>query len=118
MDEDKRAQSQTLSGINFILGAWLVASPYIFGYLSAPLKWNQIIAGLAVVFFSSFRYAAPQLEWPSRLNLLAAIWLIVSPFLLNDASGVSYWNQLIIGVLVVLFAAWNISTRPRSYFTR
>ena len=115
MDDQKKVQAQTLSGINFILGAWLVVSPYIFGYLSTSAKWNQTVFGAIVVVLSVIRYFAPQVEWPSWLNGMAGIWLIIAPFVLNYVKGVSYWNEVVVGILVTLFAFWNMSTHPRSY---
>ncbi len=53
---------------------------------------------------------APQSDWrtdvigASGLNILAGIWLIVSPWILDFNAGDSYWNPIIIGVIVGVLA--------------
>lgn len=40
--------------INFILGLWLIISPFLLGYSDVrPAMWNQIIVGILVLIFSS-----------------------------------------------------------------
>ncbi len=115
MGDDWKNKSQTLSGINFILSVWLITSPFIFGYLSAAAKWNQVTLGIVIAVLSSARFAAAHIDWLSKINALAAVWLVISPFILSEISGVAYWNQIFSGILIAIFALWNISSRPRTY---
>lgn len=40
--------------MNFILGLWLIISPFLLGYSNVrPAMWNQIIIGVLVLIFSS-----------------------------------------------------------------
>lgn len=40
--------------INFILGLWLIISPFLLGYSNVrPAMWNEIIVGVLVLIFSS-----------------------------------------------------------------
>ncbi len=40
--------------INFILGLWLIISPFLLGYSNVrPAMWNEIIIGVLVLIFSS-----------------------------------------------------------------
>ncbi|TAK09879.1 MAG: hypothetical protein EPO39_01475 [Candidatus Manganitrophaceae bacterium] len=40
--------------INFILGLWLIISPFLLGYSHVrPAMWNEIIVGVLVLIFSS-----------------------------------------------------------------
>lgn len=40
----------------------------------------------------------------SLVNLLLGAWFIVSPFWLNYTSGAARWNQIIVGIIIVVFA--------------
>ena len=40
----------------------------------------------------------------SGLNLLAGIWLIIAPFVLGYSGGDPYWNDIIFGAIVAVFA--------------
>ena len=40
----------------------------------------------------------------SGLNLLAGIWLIISPWVLNYHSRDAYWNPIVFGAIVAAFA--------------
>ena len=48
----------------------------------------------------------------SGLNIVAALWLIVAPFLLDYAVQAARWNDIIVGVLV-LALAWGRGSNPR-----
>lgn len=40
--------------INFILGLWLIISPFLLGYSNVrPAMWNEMIVGILVLIFSS-----------------------------------------------------------------
>ena len=60
--------------------------------------------------------AAPQRrDWraevagASGLNLLAGIWLIISPWVLNYRSGDASWNPIVFGAIVALFALVRVA---------
>ncbi len=41
---------KVLSGINIILGAWMIIAPFVLGYSNNPVAlWNNIIIGAIVV---------------------------------------------------------------------
>ncbi len=115
MERERRLHSRTLSGINFILGTWLIVSPYILGYTSSAAKWDQTIFGIVILILSATRYIAPRMEWASWLNSLAGLWMIIAPFLLNYSTSASYWNEVIVGVVVTIIALWNMNTGTSRY---
>jgi hypothetical protein len=45
----------------------------------------------------------------SRLNLLAGIWLVISPFVLAYGGGDAEWNPIACGVLVAFLAYLRVS---------
>jgi hypothetical protein len=38
------------------------------------------------------------------LNVIAGIWLIISPFVLGYGSGDAYWNPIVFGAIVAVVA--------------
>jgi hypothetical protein len=40
----------------------------------------------------------------SGLNIIAGIWLIIAPFVLNYSNGDPYWNDIVFGAIVVVLA--------------
>ncbi|HET9721885.1 MAG TPA: SPW repeat protein [Candidatus Saccharimonadales bacterium] len=105
--EDVRA----VAGVNFILGIWLIISPWIFSYTSGAVQWDQFGFGIAVVVLSVIRYAVPRSSWASWLNALIGIWMIIAPFALSANRAVAYWNEVIIGIVIAILAFSNM----RSY---
>jgi hypothetical protein len=48
-----RASGEPLSWINVVLGAWMIASPFIYGYAQAgPFTANSIVVGVIVLFLA------------------------------------------------------------------
>lgn len=108
-----KGQVQTASGINLILGAWLVIAPFLLG-ATASATWNDVLAGLAVLVLAGTRAAKPAtsttlLSW---INLLIGVWLIIAPFVLGYASQGTIWNDVIVGVLLVMFGWWSSRMPP------
>jgi len=50
----------------------------------------------------------------SIINLLAGIWLFISPWVYRAYRDASSWNSLVVGALIVLFAAMSISNPLRA----
>lgn len=117
MDKEDRMETRTLSGINMLLGAWLIVSPYILSYSSTTAKWNQTIFGVVILLLAVARYIMPRLELASWLAGLAGIWMIIAPFILNYSTAVAYWNEVLVGIVVAMVAFWNTTIHTRPYRT-
>lgn len=107
--EDERTTSQSLSILNIIFGAWLVVSPYMLGYTSSQAKWQQVGAGVIVLLVAGLRFVATQLQWASWVNALVGAWLIIAPFSFQYQTDMAFWNEVTLGILIVLTALWNAS---------
>jgi hypothetical protein len=107
--------------INFILGLWLMVSPLILQIVYSRVfrvLWEDFILGFMIACFSLGRYF-------SRKNdeILLTDWLLtalgvitmINPLLYNYYNvRLGTWNNLLIGSLVVLCAAyldWKDSDR-------
>ncbi len=46
-----------------------------------------------------------QIKWASGLNIIAGIWLVISPWIFAYATGAGEWNSIIVGIIVAVLAA-------------
>jgi hypothetical protein len=51
----------------------------------------------------------------SGLNVIAGIWLIISPFVLAYGSGDAYWNPIVFGAIVALVAVVALARLGGAY---
>lgn len=106
---NSRDQAVTASWINVVAGAWLIISPFILGYANTVQRTNDIWLGAIVGILALIRAFTPAggTTWLSWLNIIAGVWLIISPFALGTTMLASLWNDIILGVIVTLDAIWN-----------
>lgn len=46
------------------------------------------------------------MKWPSWINVILGVWLIIAPWALMYAHGTAATNSVVVGILVVIFALW------------
>lgn len=114
--QDARTTVQTASGLDIVAGAWLILAPFILGYsmVNAAL-WNDILIGVAVIILSALRTGRSgyRATWPSWINVVLGVWLILAPFILGYASiGSALWNDIILGIIVGGLAMWGALATP------
>lgn len=110
-----REDVRSLAGINFLLGIWLIISPWILNYSTTDATWNQVGLGIAVLILSAIRYIFPRAAWASWLNGLIGLWLIIAPFILGYDRSVAYWNEIILGIIIAILAFSNMQTYGRRH---
>jgi peptidoglycan/LPS O-acetylase OafA/YrhL len=91
--------------VEIMLGFWLLASPFIFrfGGTHDGNLTNDLLCGLLIVIFgflSFWNRTAPA----HFLILLVAGWLIIFGYLAGHPAPPSAQNQIIVGLLLVMFA--------------
>lgn len=109
-EESEKAQARSISIINFLIGVWMIISPFILGYSTNGAYWSQIITGVIVALASLARMAMPRMAWPSWINGIAGIWLIISPFVIGYNTAAGYWNSVIFGIILAVLGFANIGT--------
>jgi len=110
--------AQWKDAVNFVLGVWLILSPWVFGFVSDQTPtWNAwaigvIIAIAALAALVSFN------KWEEWVNVVLGIWLIVSPFILGFSGLMdALWNQVVVGILVGILAIWSAVATPETVST-
>jgi len=94
--------------VSLLLGVWLVVSPFALGFAGAA-TWITIALGLCVILFAFEGFAVPSYleEWGEVLIGLA---LLVAPWAIGYDAAVATTNSMLSGLLVILFAAWELVT--------
>lgn len=104
------AQARSASGLNILFGLWLVIAPWVVGFSHlTSATWNSVIVGAMIAIFALIRTTSPLraagLSW---FNFVLAIWLVMSPFMLNfGGEDAAMWNTVIVGLCVLSLAAWS-----------
>jgi hypothetical protein len=93
---------------SLLLGVWLVVSPFVLGFAGAA-TWITIILGLLVILFAVEGFAIPSYleEWG---ELLLGLALLVAPWTVGYESVSATVSSVVSGILVILFAAWELMT--------
>jgi hypothetical protein len=71
-----------LAAVSMVVGAWLVASPYVIDFwLYDPLRLNCTFIGGTVVGLAIAQLAlSPGLRWLGWLNVVLGLWIAAIPF--------------------------------------
>ena len=108
--DNRMGQVVVASGINLILGLWLIIAPFVLGFtVHTHSEWNTIIVGILVATIAAIRiWGGRGASWLSWINAGLALWLIVSPWIYgnSDVSAIM-WNDIIVGVVVLVLSAWS-----------
>jgi hypothetical protein len=90
--------------LNLILGGFLFASPWIFGFASGVQTQNAVISGIVIAVLSIAALAAFA-QWEEWLNLAVGLWVLVSPWILGFANTTAMMVCVVVGAIVAVIAA-------------
>ena len=107
-----------LAGVNAILGAWLIAIPFIFTgeatFWTGFAFWNYVLVGGGIVLFSGYNWWSADesdagSEWAAAGSVILGLWMIVLPFVTNiSAERLFIWNDVLVGAAVAILAGYNV----------
>jgi hypothetical protein len=104
-----REEVMGASGLNFLLGLWLLISPWVLNYGGRDPYWNDIVFGAIFAFIALVRTSGAYREsWLSWLNALIAAWVFVSAFWLQHGNA-AVTNNWIVGIVMFILAVWSAS---------
>jgi hypothetical protein len=96
---------------NALLGAWLLASPWVLGFNSITVAMVTTVAIGALLIASSLGAMSVPAAWEEWLDATLGVLLMVAPMLLGfDQSAPALQNALITGALVTVLALWVLAT--------
>ena len=108
---DKRGSANNWQDwVNLILAVWLFISPWVLNFAEQQRpSWDAWIVGVVVAVLSIAALTQVQV-WEEWINLLLGAWLFISPWVLGFTSNATIsWNAWIVGILIFLVAASEIS---------
>jgi len=112
-----RSELTAINILNAIAGAFLFVSPWLFGFSGEQASWNAWIGGLLIAGLALAAVVELQ-EWEAWINLILALWVAVSPWLLGFAGiANALWTHVGVGLAVAILAAVElrlINQSPRA----
>jgi hypothetical protein len=106
-------QARGASGLNYLLGLWMVLSPWVLDFSSADdAVWNATVVGGSIALLAVIRMLSPlrlpELSW---VNLILGVWLALSPWTISyeELQGTTALtiNNLVVGCIVAVLALWS-----------
>ncbi|MDQ6788181.1 MAG: SPW repeat protein [Acidobacteriota bacterium] len=98
-------ESLWASFVNLLLGAWLITSPFTFGYQSAGMTGSDVVSGLLVVVFSLLSFYKGFVGNLARwANCFVGIWLLFAPLVFWSPTAAGYLNDTLVGALLIAFS--------------
>ena len=95
--------------LNLVMGAWVFIIPWSVSHSMPSLSgsgamWNFWVVG-AVVFISAAMALQDIKPWEEWTNLIAGVWLLLSPWLFGYASQSGLlWNSVGFGLAVAILS--------------
>jgi hypothetical protein len=95
---------------SWILGIWLLLSPWALRFsLDASATRDVVTVGFLVVFTEVVELSVFR-DWEEWINVALGAWLLVSPWVLGFVSPVATANAVVVGLLVLALALYEISS--------
>lgn len=82
------------------LGLWLMFAPSALGFGGSLADSDHFVGALIITF--AVIAMAEVVRYVRFINILLGAWLIAAPFLLEGGDTISMWNDIIMGILVIL----------------
>ena len=92
----------------WLLGLWLLLSPWALFFDNEPRALENAVAVGALVIIVEIVELSIFRDWEEWINVVLGSWLAISPWALGIASAAARWNFLIVGILVIALALYEI----------
>jgi len=107
--------AKTLNGLVTMAGLWEVLAPFILGYSAIPIAiGNAIIVGGVLIALAAWAALSEQSRLDQNLDwiiVVVGMWLASAPSaLFYSTAVVAMWNDIIVGIVVILLALWATTT--------
>ncbi|HXI00030.1 MAG TPA: vitamin K epoxide reductase family protein [Sphingobacteriaceae bacterium] len=88
---------------NILLGFFLIAAPFTFGYQSTAMIYSDVISGILLVLFSLLS-ANPFRLWAPWASSVVGVWLLFAPLIFWSPDASAYFTDSIVGILAISFS--------------
>jgi hypothetical protein len=103
----KRRPLAVLDIYNLVLGAFVFVSPWLFAFAHGPAGIDARASGAAIAA-ASIAALLMFAEWEEWIVLVAALWLVISPFALGFVHTTAMHVSIAIGLPVAYIAALEL----------
>ena len=93
---------------SWALGIWLLLSPWALFFDQERIALENALAVGALIIVAEIVELSIFRGWEEWINVVLGAWLAVSPWVLGLQSAAARWNFLIVGVLVVALAIYEM----------
>ena len=104
--------------LNFLLGAGLFFSPWLFGFdaeQSAAL--NAYVVGAIIAVMALMALFAFQ-TWEELVSGLLGAWLVISPWVLGfSGSSPALLTHVLVGIAAIVLAIWSANEHGAGHLT-
>ncbi|SMB83544.1 Vitamin K epoxide reductase [Hymenobacter roseosalivarius DSM 11622] len=88
---------------NILLGFFLIASPFTFGYQSPAMTYSDIASGVLLIVFSVLS-ANPFRLWAPWASSFVGLWLLFAPLVFWSPDASAYLLDSVVGIFAIGFA--------------
>jgi SPW repeat len=100
--------------LNWILGFWLLISPWVLDFAQeGRAVENAVVIGFVLILAEGVTLSFFQL-WEEWINVALGLWLCVSPWALGLADAAATANFIVVGLLVVALAGYEMRQVSRT----
>ncbi len=108
-----------VSWVNFILGLWLIISPFVLVFRGVTQAlWDNVIVGIVIAILAIWRALAEESEGMTVISwvlALVGLWTLISPFVLGySQTRNAMVDDVIVGIIVGILAIWRGSVTSAS----
>jgi hypothetical protein len=97
--------------VNILLATWLFVTAFAFNP-SPPQFWSMLIVSVGVVTFECLSIWRDQLRY---VDAALGAWLILSIWVLPTRNEFIYWNNCLVGILIVALSMVRTRVKGRPW---
>jgi len=93
---------------SWLLGFWLVLSPWTLHFADETAAMqNAVVAGFVLILAEVVTLSVFQV-WEEWVNVALGAWLVISPWVLRGAGPAATTNFILVGILVIVLAGYEM----------
>ncbi|NIR30834.1 MAG: SPW repeat protein [Gammaproteobacteria bacterium] len=107
---------------SILLGVWMAISPWPLGLDTGRyphIVYSCILSGALIAGFAFWAMRAKEPEpWREWVVVLLGIWLLIAPNTWDYESIAMTWNNVLVGLGVMIFGMWRVGELTRQQLKR
>lgn len=106
------------SWTNLVLGLWLIIAPFSLAYAGVTAAvYEDVILGIVIASLAlwwALGSEADSMAYVSWTVALGGLWVLIAPFALGySATTAAAYNDVIVGLAVLILAIWRAVAHPQ-----